>query len=342
MNATVEVLDPRTDPEPSYWADLRRRAGLRADWAWEVLAVQAWCARTPQFVTVLHEAGRPCGVVSAAWVGSRTRRNRFVSSKRGGRLGGLDVRAPGTSSLPGWWFAAAESDGGCRELLTEYVPMMREVLGRGLRALLLRQVPAGGLSAVDGRFRLVRETESVAVLRTDTFGERQDWMATLAKKRRQNLRKIFRTVDEDETLDVRVTPGSEVEPARVAELVRYNESKHHDVPIVPLPQFVGYLERLLRQPDVFVLRYLDRGSGRLLAIATILDDPEWPVMRTWSALPVELGGRSNLYFHFYGESVRWSIESGKSGVILGKKMAETKRTLGAELIPQYAAAVPLP
>lgn len=340
MTPAVEVLDPRVDPEPRYWADLRRRAGLRADWAWEVLAVQAWCARTPQFVTVLHGEGTPCGVVSSAWVGSRTRRHRFVSSERGGSWGGLDVRAPGTSSLPGWWFADA-ADGGCRELLTEYVPAMRRTLGRGLRGLLLRQVPESGLSTVDGRFRLVRETESVAVLRTDIFGDRQDWMATLARKRRQNLRKIFGTVEEDETLDVRVMPGTAVDPAEVAELIRHNEIKHRDVPIVPLPQFVGYLERLLRQPDVSVLRYVDRGSGRLLAIATIMDDPEWPVMRTWSALPVEEGGRPNLYFHFYGESVRWSIETGKRGVILGKKMSETKRTLGAELVPQYAAAVPL-
>lgn len=341
MNDEIEVLDPRTDPEPSYWDALRRRAGLRADWAWEVLALQAWCARTPQFVTVLHGSGGPCGVVSSAWVGSRTRRHRFVSSVRGGRWGGLDVRAPGTSAVPGWWFADSGADGGCAELLSDYVPAMRRVLGRGLRGLLLRQVPESALSEVAGRFRLIRETESVASLRVDRFGDRQAWMDTLAKKRRQNLRKILRTVEADEALDARIVPGTAVDPAQAAALIRYNETKHKDVPIVPLPQFAGYLARLLRQPDVSVLRYVERDSGRLLAIMTILDDPEWPVMRTWSALPVEAGGRRNLYFHCYGESVRWAIESGKRGLILGKKMSETKRTLGADFAPQYAAAVAL-
>ncbi|WP_407925088.1 hypothetical protein [Amycolatopsis pittospori] len=64
----IEVLDPRRDAEPAYWTSLRDKAGLRADWSWEVLTVQAWAARTAQPVTVLLEAGEPHGVVSSAWV----------------------------------------------------------------------------------------------------------------------------------------------------------------------------------------------------------------------------------------------------------------------------------
>ncbi|NBH08841.1 GNAT family N-acetyltransferase, partial [Amycolatopsis sp. SID8362] len=74
----IDVLDPRHDAEPAYWTALRERAGLRADWSWPVLATQAWAARTLQPVTVLREGGEPCGVVSAAWVTGRTRRNRFA------------------------------------------------------------------------------------------------------------------------------------------------------------------------------------------------------------------------------------------------------------------------
>jgi hypothetical protein len=79
----------------------------------------------------------------------------------------------------------------------------------------------------------------------------------------------------------------------------------------------------------------------LLAATLILDHPQWPIMRAWSALPVESGGRPDLYFHYYDETVRWSVESGKRDVIIGKMLAETKKSLGARLVPQYAAAIPL-
>jgi hypothetical protein len=335
----VEILDPRYDDEPRYWASLRGRAGLLADWSWEVLRAQAWCARTAQPVTVLHDRGEPQGVVSAAWVTGRTRRNRFARLGGRGVLGGLDVRSPGTSCLPGWWFAG--SGPGVRELLDVYGPAMRHSFGAGFRGMLLRQIPEAGLDEVRGRFRLIRKTEDVAVMRVAGFDTREEWMATLARKRRQNLRKIFRTVEADGAIEVTVGPGAEADPPRIAELLRYNERKHHDVPIVPLPHFIGYLSALLAQPDVLVIQYTDRNSGALLAVATIFDDSVRPVARHWSALPLEAGGRQNLYFHFYGEAVRWAIEAKRPEVVFGKKMAELKRTLGADLIPQYAAAVPV-
>jgi hypothetical protein len=338
---SVEVLDPRFDPEPAYWSALRRRAGLRADWAWEVLVTQAWCARTPQLVTVLHDGGEQRAVVNAAWVGSQTRRHRFAGSIRGGRFGGLDVRSPGSSAVPGWWFADSGDDDGCRELLARYVPVMRRELGFGLRAVLVRQVSEAGVPPLTGRFRLVRKTEDIAVIDTVDFGGPEDWLATLAKKRRHNLRKIFAAVRDDPTLDAEVRPGHDVDPVALAELLRHNARKYHDVPIVPLPQFTGYLTELLRQPDVFVLRYRDRLSDRLIAAALLFDHPRWPVVRAWSALPVESGGRPDLYFHFYGETVRWAVESGRQGVIMGKGLADTKKSLGARLVPQYAAAIPV-
>ena len=341
MTVDVEVLDPRFDPEPAYWRALRQRAGLRADWAWDVLVTQAWCARTPQHVTVLHEDGEPRGVVASAWVGSRTRRHRFATSVRGGRLGGLDVRSPGSSAVPGWWFADAGEDGGCRALLTRYVPAMRRELGLGLRALLVRQVPEEGLPSVEGRFRLVRETEVISVIDVGGFRAREDWLATVGKKRRHAIRRLHTAVHEDRTLDVSLGPGRDADPAATAELMRNNERKYHDVPIVPLPLFVGYLSRLLAQPDVAVLRYRDTSSGRLLAVALILDHPRLPIVRAWSALPVESGGRPDLYFNFYDETVRWAIGQGKQGVVLGKKLSELKKSLGARHVRQYAAAIPL-
>ena len=50
MSGTLEVLDPRYDGEPEYWAGLRQLAGLRADWSWEVLRTQAWLGQTPLLI----------------------------------------------------------------------------------------------------------------------------------------------------------------------------------------------------------------------------------------------------------------------------------------------------
>ncbi|KFZ79079.1 hypothetical protein ED92_26135 [Amycolatopsis sp. MJM2582] len=337
----IEVLDPRRDPEPAYWKSLRGKAGLRADWSWEVLTAQAWAARTEQPVTVLLEDGEPRGVVSSAWVTGLTRRHRFARTAGRGRLGGLDVRSPGAGAMPGWWFDGEDEDGGVGRLLDTFVPAMREELGFGLRALLVRQVGESGVDSVRGGPKMVRRTEDVAVLDVTPFSSRDDWMHSLARKRKQNLRKIFRTFDADPSLTVRVRPGAEADPVEIAELLRHNETKHHDVPIVPLPAFVGHLGRLLRQPDVHVIEYRETATGRAVAVATLLDHPTLPIARHWAALPRELGGRPDLYFHFYGEAVRWALEAGRPQVVFGKKMSEMKASLGARLVPQYAAAVAL-
>ncbi|WP_145926772.1 GNAT family N-acetyltransferase [Amycolatopsis orientalis] len=337
----IEVLDPRRDPEPAYWGALRAKAGLRADWSWEVLTTQAWSARTAQPIAVLLENGVPGGVVSSAWVTGLTRRHRFARPSGRGRLGGLDIRAPGSGAIPGWWFDAEDDDGGVARLLESFVPAMRAELGFGLRGLLIRQVGESGVDSVRGRLKMVRRTEDIAVLDVSPFTCRDDWMYSLARKRKQNLRKIFRTFDADPSVEVRIRPGAEADPVEVAELLRYNETKHHDVPIVPLPAFVGYVSALLRQPDVHVVEYRETTTGRALAVATVLDHPTLPIARHWAALPPELGGRPNLYFHFYGEAVRWAVEAGRPEVVFGKKMSEMKASLGARLVPQYAAAIAL-
>jgi hypothetical protein len=277
-------------------------------------------------------------------VTSRTRRHRFGSSRRGGRVGFLDVRSPHNSAVPGWWFAdysPGERPGALREHFGEYVTAMRRELGIGFRGLLLRQLVAAEVPEVAGRFRMVRPIEPVG--RLDTADHRcvDDWLATLAKKRRWELRKINRLVAEDPAIAVGVRTGAEEDPPALTKLLRHNADKHRDVPILPLPQFGASLARLLDEPDVQTVGYHDPITGRRLAVALLLDHPDWPVFRSWSALPVEDGGVRNLYLHVYGELARWSIATGKQGVIVGKKMPKLKASLGARMVPQYAAAVPV-
>jgi len=335
-----EVVDARYDPEPACWTELRKLAGLRADWSWDVLAAQAWCVRAPQLLTVLHGTSGPCGVVCAYFVGTRWRRNRFVPEGRGGAAGILDVRAPGNATLPGWWFAEQPS-AGCRRLLDGYARHMRRRLGVGLRGLLLRQVGDTDLHEVAGRFRLTRRTEDVGVLHLSGRRGAEDWVATLSRSRRQNLRSIARALDADPAVEVRVRHGGGEDPIRLAELLRHNVRKYRDVPVPPLPKFIGYLERLLPQPDVATISYTDRVTGHLLGICVILDHPDWPLAWSWASLPVSEGGRQGLYFDMYSVIVRYAIETGKRGVLLGKAMADLKRTMGAELVRQFGVAVPL-
>jgi hypothetical protein len=336
----IEVLDPRFDQEPGYWAALRAQAGLRADWSWPVLSTQAWLARTPQLVTVFLDGGEPRGVVWAAWVTTRTRRYRFAASRRGGRIGFLDVRSPYNSSVPGWWFAGytpGARPGELRAHFAEYAAAMRRELGIGFRGLLLRQLAEAEVPEVAGRFRMVRPIEPISLLDTARFHSTDDWLGSLARKRRADLRKINR----DPAFEVHFRPGAEEDALAVTTLLRHNADKHRDVPILPLRPFVPPFAAVLAEPDVWTVDYRDPGTGRRLAVALILDHSEWPVPRNWSALPVDQGGVRGLYLHLYGELVRWSIAAGKQGVIIGKKLPKLKASLGAQLIPQYAAAIPV-
>lgn len=335
-----EVLDPRHDAEPAYWAALRARAGLRADWAWEVLSAQAWCGRTPLLVSVLRDGGGGDvegadgveGVVCAGWAGLPVRRHGFVGAGRGRLLGGLHVRSPGTGSVPGWWTARLSTV----ELVRNYVRGMRRELGLGCRGALLRQLTGVEAAAVGG---WLRQTESLAVLPTARWGSAQDWRASLKRKRRHNLKQIARAIAAEPAVEVEVVPAATLDPCEVAAVLRHNERKYRG-PVAPLPQTTGYLAALLRQQDVLAGCYRRR-SGELLALVTILDHPRWPVTRHWSALPAVRAEwpELNLYLDHYAMVVEWAIGAGREGVVVGRGKPELKRSLGADLVPQFAAAV---
>lgn len=330
------MLDPRYDPEPPYWRALRERAGLRADWAWEVLTVRAWSGRTPLLLAVAGGA-EPYAVVCAEWAGLPVRRNGFVGAGRARGLGGLHVRAPGTGSVPGWWAAEGVPVG---ELLHDYVRAMRRELGPGCRGALLRQVPRTVLDRLRVSPRLVRPTEAMAVLDLTDLRTDDEWAARLPRKRRQNLRKIGRDVAAVDHVAVDVVPGAAADPTEVAAVLAHNERKYNDGPLAPLPQTTAYLAALLRQPDTHLGRYTDRRTGSLLAVVSILDHPAWPVTRHWSAVPWPgPGARPNLYLHHYGTVVTWAIAAGRRGVLVGKGKATLKESLGAELVPQFAAVL---
>jgi hypothetical protein len=324
----VEVLDPRHDPEPAYWAALRARAGLRADWAWDMIGTSAWLARLPLLVAVLHRAGAPVGVATGTYSGLPYHHKRFVPVRGGPLVGVWHVRAPASSALPGWWL----DDG----LTVRDVVRCRPAIGRGCAGVLLRQVSPEDLTVLPARARLVRPTEPSWALPLHDVGDVTEWIGGLRRKRRAHLRATWRETNADQRIVVDLAAASTADPAEVVHLLRHNENKYRGR-LSPLPTATGYLRALMRRDDVLTVTYRDRGTSALLAVGVTLDDPRWPMPRYWSMLPVEQGGVRNAYFHHLTVLVDWAIVNGKQGLLLGKGKSEVKESLGA--VPNEQSAV---
>ncbi|GAA4447874.1 GNAT family N-acetyltransferase [Actinokineospora soli] len=326
----IEVLDPRTDPPPPYWADLRQRAGLRADWAWRVLEVQSWSDRCPHLITVLHDGGEPVGVVNAGWLGLPGRYSRFLRVGARPRVGALHVRGPGSSAVPGWWMADGVG------ALAGYQRAMRAELGFGCVATVLRQASPEELSALGSRVVLSRITEPIWGIDTAGLSDVDGWLGRLDKKRRSNLRVIGRKLADRVALTV--TAGEPVEQAaEVTELLRGNNAKYKGIMHNPVPQLTGYIETLTAQPDTVTFRYTDPDTGRLVGVGILLDHPTTPVWRTWAMVPVDDGGVRDLYFLHITRLVEWVTAHGRPALLLGKGKGRLKSSVGATERAQYAA-----
>ncbi|WP_026422021.1 GNAT family N-acetyltransferase [Actinokineospora inagensis] len=334
----VDVFDPRTDPEPGYWAGLRATAGLRADWDWRVLAAQAWGARTVQLVTVLKDGDTPKAVVNAAWLGAPLHRFSFNGARSRPWLGALHVRGPGSGAVPGWWLA---DDVPITELTRTYARAMRRELGPGCLALVLRQVTDEQAAAV-GKLKVVRPTEPIWTFPIRDWTDPEAWLMALSRSRRSNMRAIFRKVRENENLEIRTETGTtELDEVRVVEAMRWNDDKYGGRLVPRIRVLSAYLRALAEQPDVRSVSYLDRDTGKLIAFGTVLDHPTRPVVRSWTQRPAEEGGAKYLYFYHLAKQVEWAIANGKQYVELGKGKSQEKQSLGAFESAQAAMAVPI-
>ncbi|MEV0592161.1 hypothetical protein [Nonomuraea cavernae] len=336
MSLTLRTFDPRHDPEPDGWERLRAAAGQSVTWRYDLLRAYAWAAQAPLLLTVLSRAGTPVGAVAASLRGVRPRRGAYADGRDPAGL--LDVHAPANRSQKGWWFTGDPTPGERRELLSGYLRGVRRELGLGWRGVVWREVSPGEPEHLPGRVKVSLPTEPLARLATPWAGI-EEWYALLDRARRDSLRRRARSFAAD--LSIRVGPARDlVAPAEAAGLRARNDLKHRSAlfPVAPLP--LPYLEALVGGEEVVAIAYRD-GGGTLLGLSLILDHPAWPICLSWGALLPEEGGRKHLYFDGYVRMVEWAIASGKTGLVLGKGQAESKRALGADLVPSAALAVPL-
>jgi hypothetical protein len=337
MSISLEVLDPRHDPEPAYWRHLQARTARPASWSYELLRLASWNRRVPLLVSVLRDGDALCGVVCAGLPGTAWRPGAFAPPHGRPALSILDVFVPLTSAEPGWWLAA-ETGERRAELLAAYATGMRAELGRHHRGVLWREVGDVDSGALPGRVRLARPLNPVARLVTP-WDDRDGWLASLGKSRTVDLRRQLRQIEADPSVVSAMGPARAlVKGAEIADLKRENELKYSGR-LAPPPLPVSYLEALIGLDEAVAITFRDT-AGRLIAVSLILDHPAWPLFLMWGALPVGRGGRRHLYFVAMAEAVGWTIARRGKGLVLGKGKAALKRDLGADFVPCRAVAVP--
>src|SRR5690606_13539858 len=243
MSVTLEVLDPRHDPEPDGWERLRTSAGQYVTWRYDLLRAYAWGAQAPVLLTVLREEGVPVGAVSASLRGVRPRRGSYAAGRD--VAGVVDVHAPGNRSQKGWWFTGDPDPARRRELLRAWARGIRRELGPGWRGVVWREVSPGEPAQLPGAVKVPLPTAPLAKLATP-WHDLDAWYATLDRARRDSLRRRARGFSADPGLSVAVGPARElVTGAEAGALRAENDLKHRArlFPLAPLPQ--PYLDALV-------------------------------------------------------------------------------------------------
>jgi hypothetical protein len=336
MSFTVEVLDPRTDPEPPDWEAFRVAEVLPVPWDYGLLGVESRTSPSPNLLAVVRDDGILVAAVSAMLC-------RPHGGERPGPVGGvarlgprwLEVQNAWLSGYPAWAFAEHLDERARKEVLRRFERAICRYVGLGCLGVVYRVVPA----ELTG---LVREAVPTMVLRND-FGSYEDWLASLSKSRRSSLRGIAKKVAADPDIEVCTASGrTDLAGAELAELLRTHRARHGKVKFDSRGAVSAeYLDLLVRREDVYTTTYHD-GAGRLIAFTDMLDHPVIPLSQHWAARDFEDGRPKHLYFDFISRTVRQMIEGNRKSLSVGRGLSEVKSTLGFEPRPLRAVIVPRP
>ncbi|WP_191259412.1 hypothetical protein [Amycolatopsis oliviviridis] len=349
----VEVVDPRSAAEPAGWREFLYRARLQPVWEYEILRREAWLAKNPAVLAVLRRGGQVVGAFTVMVCRSWRADDFAPLSVLGGRFRPRWAEAYlwQLSGHPAVVLDERLDETERREVVRRFERALCAYLGPGLLGVIYRAMNPELLPALDGRGRMSREIDPVAVLPND-YSTVDDWERALGDETRKTLRDLR----EDGDLRTEAAPAREdLDCHELAVLLNAHRARqderawaggqrsrfgglHMDTrsPIAP-----SYLDALVRRPDVFTRTYRD-GSGRLLGFGTLFDVVGECVLHQWAALPGARGGRKGLYVDFYARGVEHMITRGCRELTAGRAMLGNKTALGFGTRSLVSVAVPRP
>jgi uncharacterized protein len=346
MTVSVEILDPRGDPEPPGWSEFRQRQQLYPVWDYELLGIEAWMSRNPALLVLARDSS---GVVVAAMSAMvcRWRRSPAYARPPTARAARLAPRwvepyLPWLSE-PAFVLDGALDEPAKRDMVRRMEQGLRRRVGAGLLGVLYRNVPAAAMAWVAGAGRLTREVQPPSAVLDNRWKSAEGWLADLSRNRRKSVRQVDRLVAADPSLLVRGGPArTDLDGAELAALLRAHRARYPKQLLESRTPIAGaYLDALVRRADVHTLTYSD-GDGRLLAFCLMLDHPSTPVACLWASRSRADGGRPHLYFDCQARAIRFTIATGRKELTAGRGRWEEKRSLGFQARRRWLVAVPRP
>ncbi|GAA1232161.1 GNAT family N-acetyltransferase [Prauserella halophila] len=337
----ARICDPRVDPAPDGWAEFAELTRPHAVWDPRLLRIEGWLARNPPLLVTVHDAD---GIVAAlsALVCRPARLPRYAPRRTRRGPMWVEVSQPWLSGLPGIVRRPTVSGHRLRVAVRAAESTLARRLGPGLAGVFYRGVGPDLLPVLSGRGRVRRRTDSAAVL-DNTFADTDEWLASLSKSRRANLRRQHRRTDADPSLRIRGGPGrADADPEAMADLLNEHRARFPaQTGDTRSPIAAPYLEAFVRRPDVHTLTYHDT-DGRLLALNTLLDHRDVVVKQHWAALAPDDGGRQGLYFDAYMRAVRWCVAHRRPRISAGRGKLDVKTSLGFTPRDVYGVIAPRP
>ncbi|GHG19769.1 MULTISPECIES: hypothetical protein [Amycolatopsis] len=341
----VSVHDPRTDPPPDGWAAFRSRC-LPPVWDYELLRREAWLAKNPPVLAVVRRGARVVGALSV--MVCRGWGAREFAPVSGGRfpLRWAEVYLPLLSGYPACVFDDDVDAPSRREAIREFERALRQYVGAGLLGVVYRAMNPELVPALTGRGRISREIDPAAVLR-NTYATPAEWEASLSPEVRRYLHADVATEA--------AFGRTDLDPHELAVLLNAHRARQDErawaggqrsrVGGLHLdtrsPIASGYLDALVRRPDVLTRTYRD-GDGRLLGFNTMIDQESGCAVHHWAALPSAAGGRKGLYVDCYAKCVAHMIAARRPELTAGRAMLPEKSALGFGTRSLFSVAVPRP
>lgn len=350
----VEIIDPRSDPEPSGWAKFCKITHALPMWDYSMLRLEAWLSRNPPVLALIREGGRvvgACSVMLCSPFRGQEFSTRPAAKQRPLRPGWAEVYLPLYSGYPAVLFRNIVDAEGRRIALREFERELARYVGLGLMGVVYRAMSPDIAQAVAGPRRMIREIDPTMVL-PNRFDSPDEWAASLRPEIRSTVRECVPGADIDVTtgsgrtdLDAGELTGLLNEHRARMDARAWRSGQRSRIAGLHLdtrsPVATAYLGAFLRRGDVVTRVYRD-ADRRLLAFNAMIDNPDGLALHYWAAVPANRGGRRGLYVDAYVHAVRRLVETGRAELTAGRTLLDLKAGFGFTTRTLMSVAVPRP